>query len=140
MRSNYTCARSGPKHRPAAVDALFAGRDLPKSKAALNEVREYIRGLEGRGDSLHAEVARLQGIVDTIGACPELWCRKCGWTGMGSDALWTDGSYEYPNDRDPFCPVCGRDDFGFPASIVDEFDPVEFARACALVKEDPCKP
>lgn len=32
--------------RPASVDALFAGRTLPKSKAALDEVREYIRGLE----------------------------------------------------------------------------------------------
>ena len=32
--------------RPAAVDALFAGHTLPKSKAALDEVREYIRGLE----------------------------------------------------------------------------------------------
>ena len=32
--------------RPAAVDALFAGHTLPKSKAALDEVREHIRGLE----------------------------------------------------------------------------------------------
>ena len=32
--------------RPASVDALFAGRALPKSKAALDEVREYIKGLE----------------------------------------------------------------------------------------------
>lgn len=32
--------------RPASVDALFAGHTLPKSKAALDEVREYIRGLE----------------------------------------------------------------------------------------------
>ena len=32
--------------RPAAVDALFAGHALPKSKAALDEVREYIKGLE----------------------------------------------------------------------------------------------
>ena len=32
--------------RPAAVDALFAGHTLPKSKAALDEVREYIKGLE----------------------------------------------------------------------------------------------
>lgn len=46
MRSNYTCARSGPKHRPASVDALFAGHTLPKSQRALGELREYIRGLE----------------------------------------------------------------------------------------------
>ena len=32
--------------RPASVDALFAGHTLPKSKAALDEVREYIKGLE----------------------------------------------------------------------------------------------
>lgn len=32
--------------RPSAVDALFAGHTLPKNKAALDELREYIRGLE----------------------------------------------------------------------------------------------
>lgn len=39
--------------RPPAVDALFAGRTLPKSKAALDEVREYIKGLERIKDGSH---------------------------------------------------------------------------------------
>ena len=40
--------------RPAAVDALFAGHTLPKSKPALDEVREYIRGLERIKDAARA--------------------------------------------------------------------------------------
>ena len=52
--------------RPAAVDALFAGHTLPKSKAALDEVREYIRDLCVRlHDSTMAEIAREMGIPRT---------------------------------------------------------------------------
>ena len=82
MRSNYTCARSGPKHRPAAVDALFAGRDLPKSKPALDEVRAYIRGLERTASTVAGQNASLMWRhID------DLWntlrvCRACGLGGL----------------------------------------------------------
>lgn len=48
--------------RPAAVDALFAGHTLPKSKAALDEVREYIRGME------RIKEAALKAAKEKVGA------------------------------------------------------------------------
>lgn len=41
-------------HRPPAVNALFAGHNLPRRKAALDQIREYIKHLEsqrGMGDT-----------------------------------------------------------------------------------------
>ena len=40
--------------RPPAVNALFAGHNLPRRKAALDQIREYIKHLEeqnGVGDT-----------------------------------------------------------------------------------------
>jgi hypothetical protein len=44
------------------VNALFAGHALPKSKAALDEVREYIRGLE-RIKEAALKAAQESGVV-----------------------------------------------------------------------------
>lgn len=57
---------------------------------------------------------------------PDFYCERCGWS--GSDPMWTDGCHEYPNDIDPFCPKCGRDNEGTPMSYVDEFDPKKLAK------------
>ena len=41
-------------HRPPAVNALFAGHNLPRRKMALDQIREYIKHLEaqnGMGDT-----------------------------------------------------------------------------------------
>ena len=35
-------------HRPPAVNALFAGHSLPRRKAALDQIREYIEHLEAQ--------------------------------------------------------------------------------------------
>lgn len=52
-------------NRPPAVNALFAGHTLPKSKAALDEVREYIRGMERIKDAaLKAVKEKPVGTVD----------------------------------------------------------------------------
>ncbi len=95
MRSNYTCARSGPKHRPASVDALFAGHALPKSKPALDEVREYIRGLERRDDSLHAEVERLQERQAAVAYEAALLIR------LDDDSDYRSGLFEVVRELDP---------------------------------------
>lgn len=35
-------------HRPPAVNALFAGHNLPRRKAALDQIREYIEYLDAQ--------------------------------------------------------------------------------------------
>lgn len=68
--------------RPASVDALFAGHTLPKSKPALDEVREYIRGLERIANTLQGQNAALlwrhiDDLWNTLHAC-----RLCGLGGL----------------------------------------------------------
>ena len=71
-------------NRPASVDALFAGHALPKSKDALDEVREYILGLEradtGGDGKLRTtlEWTRYDGTDATL---PEEWPVVLYWRG-----------------------------------------------------------
>jgi len=77
--------------RPAAVDALFAGHTLPKSKAALDEVREYIRGLER--DAGGAEAQLYASRWDADDAHPFVRFKP---------------SQENKWRHDDICPLCGK--------------------------------
>lgn len=63
--------------RPAAVDTLFASRELPKSQKALGEIREYIRGLERTASTVMGQNASLLWRhIDALGDVL-LICRSC---------------------------------------------------------------
>ena len=56
--------------RPPAVNALFAGHSLPRRKAALDQIREYIQKLEaqrGMGDTcsdIRSDANGTRGVED----------------------------------------------------------------------------